>query len=61
MNNRALGIEPRNMRNTARAQLAAEIPAAILGKLIGVSDDTATNWAAITKANWNSYAADRSQ
>jgi hypothetical protein len=58
---RALGIEPRNMRNTARAQLAAEIPAAMLGKLIGVSDGTATNWAAVTKANWISYAADRSQ
>jgi hypothetical protein len=58
---RALGIEPRNMRNTARAQLAAEIPAAVLGKLIGVSDDTAANWANVTKANWISYAADRSQ
>lgn len=55
---RAIGIEPRDMRNNARAQLAAEIPPALLGKLIGVSPGTATRWAAFTSANWTAYAAD---
>jgi hypothetical protein len=45
------------MRNTARAQLAAEIPAALLGELIGVTANTATRWAALTAGNWTTYAA----
>ena len=55
---RDLGIEPRAMRNAARAQLAAEIPPALLGELIGVSATTATRWAALTSGNWAAYAAD---
>ena len=55
---RAIGIEPRNMRNNARAQLAAEIPPALLGNLIGVSPATATRWATFTSANWTAYATD---
>jgi hypothetical protein len=39
---RAIGIEPIRMRNTARAQLAAEIPPALLSELIGVNATTAT-------------------
>ncbi len=54
---RAIGIEPRDMRNSARAQLAAEIPPALLGKLIGVSASTATRWAVFTSVNWTAYAA----
>lgn len=54
---RALGIEPRAMRSAARAQLAAEIPPAMLGEIIGVSATTATRWAIHTSANWNAYAA----
>lgn len=56
---RAIGIEPRHMRNTARAQLATEIPPALLGKLIGVAPQTATRWANLTASNWTSYAAER--
>jgi hypothetical protein len=56
---RALGIEPRAMRSAARAQLAAEIPPAMLGEIIGVSATTATRWAALTAGNWTAYAADR--
>jgi hypothetical protein len=58
---KAMGIEPRNMRNTARAQLATQVPPALLGKLIGVSPNTATRWASITSSNWTAYAADRAQ
>jgi hypothetical protein len=57
---RALGIEPRAIRSAARAQLAAEIPPAMLGEIIGVSAATATRWAIHTSANWNAYAAVRS-
>lgn len=56
---RAIGIEPRQMRNTARAQLATEVPPALLGKLIGVSPETATRWANITASDWTSYAGQR--
>jgi hypothetical protein len=55
---RAIGIEPIRMRNTARAQLAAEIPPALLGELIGVNATTATRWAALSAGNWTAYAAD---
>jgi hypothetical protein len=54
---RAIGIEPIRMRNTARAQLAAEIPPALLSELIGVNATTATRWAALTAGNWTGYAA----
>jgi hypothetical protein len=56
---RAIGIEPIRMRNTARAQLAAEIPPALLGELIGVNATTATRWAALSAGSWSAYAADR--
>jgi hypothetical protein len=55
---RDLGIEPRAMRNAARAQLAAEIPPALLSEVIGVAATTATRWAALTAGNWTAYAAD---
>jgi hypothetical protein len=55
---RAIGIEPGHMRNNARAQLAAEIPPALLGEVIGVSTTTAVRWAALTAGNWTTYAAD---
>lgn len=53
-----LGVEALHMRNAARAQLAAEIPPALLGEIIGVSANTATRWAALTSGNWTAYAAD---
>ncbi len=58
---RATGIEPRNMRNSARAQLVTEIPPAVLGHLIGISPTTASRWAALTNSNWNSYVAGSAQ
>jgi hypothetical protein len=54
---RAMGIEPQGVRNTARAQLAASIPAAMLGEILGISPTTATRWTAIASGNWASYAA----
>ncbi len=54
---RALGISPAAIRNTARAQLAAEIPPAMLGELIGVGTTTANRWATLASSNWLTYAA----
>jgi uncharacterized damage-inducible protein DinB len=54
---RALGIGPAAMRNTARARLAAEIPPAMLGELIGVGATTANRWATVTNGTWLAYAA----
>lgn len=56
---RAIGIEPQGMRNTARAQLAASIPAAILAEILGISPSTATRWTAIANGNWPAYVAGR--
>jgi hypothetical protein len=44
--------------NSARAQLAGEIPPAMLGEIIGVNANTATRWAAMSGGNWMAYAAD---
>ena len=52
----ALGIQPRTMRNTARAELVTEIPPAVLGQLIAISPATASHWATLTNSNWNTYA-----
>lgn len=53
---RAMGIEPRSMRNTVRAQLATSIPAAMFGEILGISPATATRWRAIANGNWAAYA-----
>jgi hypothetical protein len=55
----AIGIEPRIMRNSARAQLVTEIPPAVLGKLIGINPGTASRWATLTSSNWIAYAANQ--
>lgn len=41
-----------------RAQLAAEIPPALLGELIGVNANTATRWPRSPAGNWTAYAAE---
>ncbi|HUY45495.1 MAG TPA: hypothetical protein VMV92_07195 [Streptosporangiaceae bacterium] len=54
---RALGISPAAIRSTARAQLVAEIPPAMLGELIGIGATTANRWATIANGTWLAYAA----
>jgi antirestriction protein ArdC len=39
-----LGIRPNQARNTAFFQLAAEIPAAILARTLGLHTDVAVTW-----------------
>jgi hypothetical protein len=42
-------------------QLAAEIPAAILARTLGVSTDVAVTWRRLSAGDWAAYAADISR
>ena len=57
----ALGISPGQARSTALFQLAAEVPAAILARTLGVSTDVAVTWQRLSAGDWASYAADISR
>ena len=56
-----LGIRPGQARSTALFQLAAEVPAAILARTLGISTDVAVTWQRISSGDWNAYAADVSR
>lgn len=57
----ALGISPRQARSTALFQLAAEIPAAILARTLGISTSAAVTWQRLSAGDWAAYAADVSR
>jgi hypothetical protein len=57
----ALGISPRQARSTALFQLAAEVPAAILARTLGVSTSVAVTWQRLSAGDWAAYAADVSR
>ncbi len=52
-----LGIRPGQARSTALFQLAAEVPAAILARTLGISTDVAVTWQRISSGDWTAYAA----
>lgn len=54
-----LGITTRASRNTALLHLASTTPPAVFASLIGISIGTATRWAALAGASWNTYATMR--
>jgi hypothetical protein len=54
----ALGISPRQGRSTALLTLAAEVPAAILAKTLGIHVQAAIQWQKISAGDWAAYAAD---
>ncbi len=53
-----LGISPRKSRNTALFTLAADVPAAILAKTLGIHIKAAIQWQKISGGDWAVYAAD---
>ena len=53
----ALGISPRQSRNTALFTLAADVPAAILAKTLGIHVKAAIQWQKISGGDWAAYAA----
>ena len=57
----ALGISPRQARSTALFQLAAEVPATILARTLGVSTSVAVTWQRLSAGDWAAYAADVSR
>ncbi|WP_037607575.1 hypothetical protein [Streptacidiphilus rugosus] len=56
-----LGIQSRPSRNTTIQELASELPAVVLSKLLGVHITTATRWSRTTGANRTEYAAELSR
>ena len=54
----ALGISPRQSRNTALFTLAADVPAAILAKTLGIHIKAAIQEQKISGGDWAAYAAD---
>jgi hypothetical protein len=57
----AHGLQPRQGRNTALFMLAAEIPAAILAKMLGLHIKAAVQWQQLSSGDWTAYAADVSE
>jgi hypothetical protein len=58
---RAHGLQPRQGRNTALFMLAAEVPAAILAKMLGIHIKAAIQWQQLSNGDWTTYAAEVSQ
>ncbi|GGK32098.1 hypothetical protein GCM10011583_74840 [Streptomyces camponoticapitis] len=56
-----IGIRPRQDRSTALFTLAAELPAAILARVLGIHIQVAVQWQKASAGDWASYAADVSR
>ena len=54
-----IGVQPGNDRHGALVQLCAQLPAAVVSDLLGVSVQTAERWAAIAGRPWADYVAAR--
>ncbi|MET7620547.1 hypothetical protein [Streptomyces sp. NPDC005408] len=52
-----LGIRPRVSRNTVLVELAGELPAVVVSRLLGVCQTTADTWQRIAAGQDNAYAA----
>ncbi|HEX4659740.1 MAG TPA: hypothetical protein VH307_20325 [Streptosporangiaceae bacterium] len=52
-----LGIDGQAGRRAALLQLAAEVPAAVLSDLLGITAGTAADWAHAAGGDWTRYAA----
>jgi hypothetical protein len=58
---RALGLRPAQVRSTALFQLATELPAAVLARLLGIHINVAVQWQQHSAGDWTNYAADLSR
>jgi hypothetical protein len=58
---RQLGLRPGQARSTALFQLATELPAAVLARLLGIHIKVAVAWQHVSAGDWTSYAADVSR
>lgn len=57
----AVGIHPGQARSTALFALAAEVPAAILARMLGIHIQVAVQWQKASAGDWAAYAADVSR
>ncbi len=58
---KTLGIRPWQARNAALFDLAMDLPAALLARLLGINVDVAATWQRATAGDWATYAADLAQ
>jgi hypothetical protein len=58
---RQIGIRSGPARSTALFQLATELPAAILARMLGIHIDVAVAWQRASAGDWMTYAADVSR
>ncbi len=58
---RQLGLRPGTARSTALFGLAAELPAALLARLLGIHISVAVAWQRASSGDWTAYAADYSR
>ncbi|MGH9258489.1 MAG: hypothetical protein ACRD08_01130 [Acidimicrobiales bacterium] len=54
---RQTGLQPGQARSTALFQLASELPAAILARLLGIHISVAVKWQRASSGDWTNYAA----
>ena len=55
---RLLGLRPARARSAALFQLATELPAAVLARMLGIHIKVAVQWQQASAGDWTSYAAD---
>jgi hypothetical protein len=58
---RQLGLHPGQARSTALFQLATDLPAAVLARMLGIHITVAVAWQRASAGDWASYAADISR
>ena len=58
---RQLGLRPSQARSTALFQLATELPAALLARMLGIHISVAVAWPRASSGDWTNYAADYSR
>jgi SAM-dependent methyltransferase len=56
-----LRIQPGQARSTALFQLATELPASLLARMLGIHIDVAVAWQRASAGDWMTYAADVSR
>jgi hypothetical protein len=54
-------MKPYEGRKATLFQLAADVPAAVLGELIGISANNAAKWARLAARDWRTYVAERAR
>ena len=55
---RQLGLQPAKDRSTALFQLATDLPAAVLARMLGIHITVAVAWQRASAGDWTDYAAD---